>query len=351
MKFLLPAGITCILLIMAAVPVSAETGGAPGIAGTSTGWQPVTVTDDFGTTVTIDTEPRRIVSLAPANTEILFALGLGDRVVGVTDFCNYPAEAAEKPKMGGYATVNIEQVITAQPDLIVAAYGNTEETIGRMRELGLTVVALNPDSVNDTLRDIRLVGTVTGAEKEAASLAGNIEDRIETIREKMTDATERPEVVHVMWYEPVWVSGNNTFQDEMIRLAGGENAFSDVDGWQVVDVERIITTDPDVILVNSGTGMGGEGEDLIYRSFMKEQRFQNLKAVKEGRVHIVDSDIMDRGGPRIADALEDVAADVHPECFPAPGTATTTAPSTPGFGAVAGAAALVGACTLLRRHN
>ena len=350
MKFLLPAGIACILLILAAVPASAETG-APDIAGTSPEWQPVTVTDDFGTTVTINTEPRRIVSLAPANTEILFALGLGDRVVGVTDYCNYPAEATEKPKVGGYATVNIEQVITARPDLVVAAYGNTEETIERMRGLGLTVVALKPDSVDGTLRDIRLVGKATGAEKEAASLAGGIEDRIEAVREKMADATEKPGVVHVMWYEPVWVSGNNTFQDEMIRLAGGENTFSDVEGWQVVDMERIITADPDVILVNSGTGMGGEGEDLIYQSFMKEPRFQNLKAVKEGRVHIVESDTMDRGGPRIADALEDVAATVHPELFPATGTTTTTAPPAPGFSAFTGFAALAAACTLLRRRE
>lgn len=313
-------------------------------------WQPVTVTDDYGEMVRIEAMPMRIVSLAPANTEILFGLGLGDRVVGVTDYCNYPEEATAKPKVGGYSTVNIERVVTAKPDLVVAAFGNTEEVVDHLRSLGLTVIALNPDSAGGTLRDIRLVGTATGTGAEAERLVASMEARIDAVKEKTKIAAEIPTVVHAVWYDPIWVSGNNTFQNEMIALAGGTNAFSDVEGWQIITMERFITTDPEVIIVNSGTGMGEGGTDLIYRYFMDEPRFKNLKAIKNNRVYIVDSDLIDRGGPRLVDALEEVAAAIHPDLFEGGPAPATTAPQSPGFGAFAASIALAAAGLILLRR-
>ncbi|NVO66607.1 ABC transporter substrate-binding protein [Methanofollis tationis] len=313
-------------------------------------WQPVTVTDDYGVKVRIEAMPMRIVSLAPANTEILFGLGLGDRVVGVTDYCNYPAEATAKPKVGGYSTVNIERVVAANPDLVVAAFGNTGEVVDHLRSLGLTVIALNPDSAGGTLRDIRLVGTATGTGAEAERLVTSMEARIDAVKERTEKATDTPTVVHAVWYDPIWISGNNTFQDEMIALAGGTNAFPDMEGWQIITMERFITTDPEVIIVNSGTGMGEGGTDLIYRYFMDEPRFKNLKAIKNNRVYIVDSDLIDRGGPRLVDALEEVAAAIHPDLFeggPAPATA---AQQSPGFGAFAASVALAAAGLILLRR-
>ncbi|QYZ80412.1 ABC transporter substrate-binding protein [Methanofollis formosanus] len=331
----------------ATTPVAAATTDAPAAGGP---WEPVTVTDDFGEQVTITKEPLRIVSLAPANTEILFALGLGDRVVGVTDYCNYPEEATTKPKVGGFSTVNIERVVAAKPDLVFAALGNTEEVVTHLRKLGLTVVTLNPDSVQGTLQDIRLVGDATGTEAEADALVTSMQTRIDAVTGKVKGTSERPTVIHAVWYDPIWVSGNGTFQDELIEIAGGKNAFPDLEGWQIVTLEKFLTTDPDVILVNSGTGMDGAENDLIYRYFSEEPRFQNLKAVKEGRVYVVPSDIIDRGGPRIVDAIEMVAADIHPELFGA--EEETPAPSgaqSPGFGAFATLAGVLGACLLLRR--
>lgn len=318
----------------------------------SSSWQPITITDDFGVRVVIAQEPRRIVSLAPANTEILFALGLGDRVVGVTDYCNYPADAQEKPKVGGFSTVNIERVVAAKPDLVLAAYGNTEEVVNHLRNLGLTVVALNPDSMQGTLRDIALVGEATGRTAEAADLKNSMQTRIDAVTAAAGTASERPTVMHAVWYDPIWVSGNATFQNELITLSGGKNAFSGIEGWQIVTMERFITTNPDIILVNSGTGMGDSGTDMIYRYFMNEPRFAKMKAIQEDRVYIVDSDIIDRGGPRIVDALEEVAAAIHPDLFQAsPAAAPATAAQAPGFGAVAGMTALLGACIILRRQG
>jgi iron complex transport system substrate-binding protein len=314
-------------------------------------WRPVAVTDDYGEEVRIDAMPTRIISLSPSNTEILFALGLGDRVAGVTDYCNYPAEATEKPKVGGYSTVNIERVVAAKPDLVMASFGNTEEVVDHLRSLGLTVISLNPASVKGTLHDIELVGKATGTDDRAAELAASMEARIDAVKEKTDQAAKIPTVVHAVWYDPIWISGNSTFQNEMIELAGGTNAFPDLEGWQIVTMERFITTDPDVIIVNSGTGMGEGGTDLIYRYFMDEPRFKNLKAIKNNRVYIVESDLIDRGGPRLVDALEEVAADIHPDLFEGETAPATTAPRSPGFGGFAASIALVAAGLILSRRT
>jgi iron complex transport system substrate-binding protein len=292
----------------------------------------ITVTDDFGETVTIQEPPERIVSLAPANTEILFALGLGDRVVGVTDYCNYPPAALDKPKVGGYSTVNIEKVIAAEPDLVVASFGNTEDVIDHLRALGLPVIALNPLTIDDVLHDITLVGEATGQEEEAAALVRNLTTRIETVTDKTEGLTERPTVAQVVWYDPIWVSGNNTFQNEVIEMAGGVNAFGSVEGWEIVSFEEFVTTDPDYIIVNSGTGMGESNADVIYEYFMTEPRMQELSAVRENRIYIVDADVISRGGPRIVDALEETAQILHPDLFGATGTTPTPTQQSPGAG-------------------
>jgi iron complex transport system substrate-binding protein len=315
------------------VPVTTATA-APAVSGGGAD-RVVTVTDDFGETVTITGTPQRIVSLAPANTEILFALGLGDRVVGVTDYCNYPAEALAIEKVGGYSTVNVEKVIAARPDLVVAAFGNTEEVVDHLRSLGLTIIALHPESIDDVIDNIRLVGTATGTEPEAEAIATDLDQRIAAVTAQTAGITDRPSVVHVVWYDPLWVSGSGTFQDQMFEMAGGTNAFPDVKGWEIVSLEEFVTTNPDIILVNSGTGMGESGYDLIHSYVVDEPRFQGLAAVKNDRVYVVDSDMIDRGGPRIVDALEQVAADLHPEIFEAPESRPTPAQNTPGFGAIA----------------
>lgn len=311
----------------------------------------VTVTDDMGTVVTIDSPPQRIISLSPSNTEILYALGLGDRIIGVTEYCNYPAEAVEKPKVGGYSTVSIEKVIALKPDLIMASYGNGEELLENLRSLGYPVVALHPGTLADLLEDIRLVGQATGAEANATILAGDLERRIHTVEQQAGTAQVRPTVVHVIWNDPVYVSGNGTFQDELIRIAGGENAFSHIEGWMNIGVEDFIRADPDVLIVNAGSGMGG-GEDAIAQFFMNEPRFSRVSAIRDNRVSIIDSDMVDRAGPRIVDALEIFAKDIHPELF---GNETADIPATPaaegpGFGTLIALVACAGAALFAMRR-
>lgn len=258
--------------------------------------------------------PQRIVSLAPSNTEILFAIGAGDRVVGVTDYCNYPPEVVEKKKsgelvsIGGYTTVNIERVVSLKPDLVVASYGNGIETIETLRRLGVNVIAFDPKTIQDVMRDIVLIGRATGREDEARELVRKMLNRIENVTERVK-GEPRVRVAHILWHDPIWVSGRNTFIDEVITLAGGENVFN-FDGWRVVSLEDLITANPDVIIVSSGSGMGG-GRDVVYEWITHDERLKDLSAVKNGRVYVVDADIISRPSYRLADAVEIIAKLLH----------------------------------------
>ncbi|NMC89056.1 MAG: ABC transporter substrate-binding protein [Methanomicrobiales archaeon] len=307
----------------------------PAPVATGTGERVVTVTDDFGEVVTIHGVPQRIVSLAPSNTEILYALGLENRIVGVTDYCNYPPAASDVPKVGGYSTISIERVLAADPDLVFAAMGNTEDVVNHLRSLGLTIVSLNPETIDDVLYDVELLGRATGQEEQAAACVEELRTRIQAVTEKTEGLPEKPTVAHVIWYDPIWVSGRGTFQDEVIRMAGGLNAFDSVEGWGIVGLEEFITTNPDCIFVSSGTGMDDGGGDIVYDYFMSESRLHHLDAVRDGRIFIIDADTISRGGPRIVDALEEVAGDLHPDLFGSSTSDTIPVAQSPGFGVVA----------------
>ena len=306
----------------------------------------VTITDDLGVTVTIENPPERIVSLSPANSEILFALGLDEKIVGVTEYCTYPEAALSKEKIGGFSTVNIEKVSVLNPDLIVAADGNSEETVAHLRELGFTVITINADTIDTTLDDILLLGKATGADDEAEALVSSMKEDLEEIAEK-TSAEEKPTILHCMWTDPLWVSGSATFQDEMITAAGGVNAAADEGGWVALTMEKFLTMNPDIIVVDSGNGMGVGADDALRDFFLKDPRMQSLSAVQNERVYVVNADIIDRGGPRIVEGVEALAEIAHPDIFGEYGGNTNSAKS-PGF-SVLGVLAGLGAVITLRR--
>ncbi|MEM1957136.1 MAG: ABC transporter substrate-binding protein [Archaeoglobaceae archaeon] len=252
----------------------------------------------------------RIVSLAPSITEILFALGAGDRVVGVTEYCNYPPEVLKLKKegkiqtIGGYSTVNVEKVVSLNPDIVIATYGNGIETIETLRKtFKLYVIAFDPKNVSDVERQILTIGKAIGNYDEAEKLVENMEKRLRKVEEE-AKKIEKKKVVHILWNDPIYVSGKETFIDEAITLAGGENAFN-FSGWKIVSIEDIISANPDVVIVNSGGGMGG-GEDLLYKWFIGEKRFQAINATKNGKVFIIDADLISRPSYRIVDAIEQI---------------------------------------------
>jgi len=146
-------------------------------------------------------------------------------VVGVTDYCNYPPEVEEIERVGGYSTPNVEKILSLNPDLVVAAFGNTEEVHRHLTDLRLTVLAFNPETVEDVFGDIRLVGKATGSEAEAEALTAEMRARIEAVTSKTENAALRPRTVHVVWYDPIWVSGGDTVQAELVEMAGGRTRF------------------------------------------------------------------------------------------------------------------------------
>jgi iron complex transport system substrate-binding protein len=276
---------------------------------------PTTIIDQLGRTITLQTtNPQRIVSLAPANTEILYALGLGDRIVGVTEYSDYPPEAALKPNVGRYDTPNIEQILATNPDLILADSIHKAEIIPQLESHGLTVVTIAPATFEEIFDSIRMVGEITGTEEKADELLSDMQARVKAITDK-TDALPESEIVSVfylVWHDPLMTSGGDTLINEMIEMSGGRNIFEDVSGAAMVELEELIARNPQVII--AGVGMGLDVE-ITMQVFETETRLKELDAIKNGRVYGIHIDISGRTGPRIVEGLEAFARSIHPELF------------------------------------
>lgn len=272
---------------------------------------PMTVTDMAGREVTLAAEPQRIVSLAPSNTEILYALGLGARVVGVTEFCNYPPAAAQKPKIGGFSDVNTEKVVEAQPDLILVASIHIPEVLPALEELGFTVLVLDARDLPGVLEGIRLVGKVAAQEEAAESLTAQMQQRADAVAQAVA-GRERP---RVYWEldSTLWTAGPGSFVQDLIERAGGQNIAADAErAWVQLNAETIIAADPEVIFLASHP-YGESAESVAARA-----GWDKISAVVNGRiVELTEEqvDIVSRPGPRVIDALELIARALHPDAF------------------------------------
>jgi len=276
---------------------------------------PLTVEDDLGRSVTIPGEPRRIVSLAPSNTEILFALDLGDKVVGVTDYCDYPAEAKNKETVGDFYGPSVEKTLALNPDVIFATGGVQAEVVQQLESLGQLVVALDPKDMEDVLAAVELAGKVTNSSEQAAELAGNMKQRMEKVRQKLEYLPdgERVDTFVLIWIEEsrVFSAGPDTFVSSIVSMAGGSNAADDSKvEYPQYSIEKLMEKDPEV-LISTAHGYP-EPEDV-----KKVLGLDDLAAVKNNRVFIIeDSDLLTLPGPRIVDGLELVAHFLHPDLFP-----------------------------------
>jgi len=245
---------------------------------------------------------ERIISTSPSNTEILFALGLEDKVIGVTTYCNYPEEAEEKEKIGGFSTVDIELIINSTPDLVLASSMMKDEDIKKLEGTGIEVVVIDPENIDEILENIELIGNLTGKEKEALNIAENLEKRINKVKENAENLKKKPKVMYVVWHEPLMSAGRKTFANDLIEIAGGENIYSDTEvQYPTISLESVIDRNPDIIITSMGHG---DAKNLTYEYIMNEPRLKNVNAVKNGRVYGIDTDLTGRPGPRIIDGLE-----------------------------------------------
>ncbi|MBI5206968.1 MAG: cobalamin-binding protein [Candidatus Firestonebacteria bacterium] len=252
--------------------------------------------------------PKRIISLAPSITEILFALGLNNSIVGVTDYCNYPPEALNKTKIGGFVNTNIETVVALNPDIVIATKdGNNKMIVEKLKSLNISVEVVNTQSINDIFTSITQIAKHTFCEDKGKALIADLERQIEKIKTKTKNKTH-PKILMVFGHNPLIVAGPNTFANELIELSGGENLAKNAKtSYPAYSLEQIINEDPDFIL--EASMITSENEKVV--TFWHE--WPNLKAVKQNKIYFLDSDIVTRPGPRISIALEKLFEIIHPE--------------------------------------
>lgn len=271
---------------------------------------PLKVRDDAKRTVIIPRLPQRIISTAPANTEILFALGLGDKVVGVTTWCNYPKDATKKEKIGDFQNPNIEKILSLKPDLVVATGGIQIPLVEKLQQLGVTVYVIDPKTIEDVITTIYKIGHITGQDKIAKDLGFSLKLRISTVVSKVQKAQQKPKVFFELWHEPLMSVGPGSFVDDLIRKAGGINIAGNArTPYPIFSLEELIKEDPDII-IGAASSMGTGPSNISTRP-----GWSSLKAIKTGKVFTIDDDIIFRSGPRLVDALEIIAKYLHPEIF------------------------------------
>ncbi len=278
---------------------------------------PTTLTDGSGRTVTLDLPLQRIVSLAPSNTEVLFAIGAGSQVVGRDSYSDYPPEAKNTATDigGGFAALNMELILSKKPDVVLASPLTPPEQIADLDKAGLRVYVLpNPQSFDDLYTNLETAGKLTGHEKEAAALVDSLKARVQAVVTKVAPVSSRP----VVYYEldatdpnAPYTSGPQTFVDLLIRTAGGVNFGGYLKGdWVQISVEQILARQPDMIVLGDNTYGGVTPEQVKARA-----GWDTLNAVKQDKIFIFDDNTVSRPGPRLVDGLEAMAKLLHPELF------------------------------------
>ena len=258
------------------------------------------------TTVTLQSSPQRIISGIPSITETLYALDLGDKIVGVTTNCDYPITAQKKEKVGGFF-LNLEKLVSLKPDLIVMLEDAQKVDIRKLRERGLPVYTINPHTVDEVISSLLELGKVTGKEKEAQKLAGEMRRKIAAVRPKILGiefVLRRPRVLAVIGYNPLIVAGGGTFIDDVVKCAGGRNiAASSAVAYPQYSFEALLNENPDYIII---------ADDILKpKEPGSDRRWQGLEAVRKERVLFIDADILSRPGPRVVLAIEKIAKFIH----------------------------------------
>ena len=282
---------------------------APTVA--AAGSFPRTLVDDDGTEVTVAAPPERIISLSPAITETVFALGAGEHLVGGTDFDDYPAEAAAAlPDVATFTGVLMEQVVALEPDIVLAAGNNftSQEDIDRMRDLGMTVLVTYAESVDEVLADIELIGQAIDATEEATAIVDGMEGRIAEVEAAVADIEDRPRVFYQIGSEPeIYGPAPNSFVADMVALAGGEPITTTDPAVFSISVERLVDLDPEVIV------LGDAQYGVCPADVAARPGWSGMTAVSDGAIRPVEDTIVTRPGPRLAEGLAALALAVHPD--------------------------------------
>ena len=269
------------------------------------------LTDEVGRRVQVPQEADRVVSLAPNLTEIVFALGVGNRLAGDTDYCDYPPEAVQKPHVGGPVNPNLEVVVSLMPDLVLATKSiNRRETVNALDHIGLPVYVTDPHSVEEMIASVEHLGNALGAQKSAATLAEDLRGRLSDLDRRLAGAAQR-RVLFVVWTDPLISVGRDTFIADALRRAGGRSIVETKAEWPHVSLEEIVRLQPEV-LVFASAHAGDTQHDI--EGLRTRQGWKNLEAMQHNNIVVV-SDAINRPAPRMVDAIEYLARALHPEVF------------------------------------
>ena len=300
-----PAALLLAGLLAIGVLAGCTSGTAPETEAPLEGTFPVTVTDDTGRSVTIAARPERIVSLAPGNTEIVAELGALERLVGVTTYCDYPPEVADLPKMGDFVGPNLEAIAAADPDLVLVTTGVQAEVVTQLESLGAAVVAIDPQTLDGLYTAIGTVGAAIGEPQAAADLTESMELQIHDIAEQV-EGGPVPCFLEIA-QDPLFTVGSGTLLNELIEYAGGENVVAE-EGYVAYSVEQLLQADPAVYLATKGSM--SDPSDITGRP-----GYDSITAVAEGRVYLLDDNLVSRPGPRVVEGIRQIAAALHPDVF------------------------------------
>ncbi|KMK97367.1 ABC transporter substrate-binding protein [Rossellomorea marisflavi] len=273
--------------------------------------EPVTVEDALGDDITLEKAPEKIVTLIPSNTEILFELGLGENVVGVTDFDNYPKEAADIEKIGGME-FNVEKIVGMKPDLVLAHEStavSAKAGLDQIRDSGIPVyVVRDASSFDKVYTTIENIGKLVGENEKAEKVVSDMKDGIESIKEKTASVKDKKSVYVEVSGEPeIYSTGKNTFVDEMLATINADNVMGDQEGWINVSEEDVLAKNPDVIITTYG--------EQAVQQVLDRSAWKDVQAIKDEEVHDVNTDLVTRSGPRIVEGVEEIAKAVYPELF------------------------------------
>lgn len=303
MKKLLTFTITVIMILNL---VGCDKPSVPQENGSATSLEPVKesrieVMDFKGRSIVLDEVPQKIVSLSPSNTEILFALGAGERVVGVTNYCDYPKEAKEVQQVGDFEGPNMELIIKAQPDIVLAGYIQ-EELVKKLEDMDIPVIVTEAESFEAIYHSINLIGKITGTDAKAEEITMGMKKKIAEIKAKTADK-KKPTIFYLVWTDPLMTAGSETFINDVIKVAGGINVAEKVDGWAKYSAEQLVEDNPEILIsALHSTDKGMTKEDLS-----KSQIFSKLECVKQGKLYVMsDDNVISRPGPRIVQAIEEL---------------------------------------------
>ena len=267
---------------------------------------PVTITDDASRTVTIDSEPKRIVSLAPANTEIAYSLGIMDRLVGVTTWDDYPAQVKEIAKVGDFTTPNIEAIAGAQPDVILITGGVQADVLSKLEAVGAKVIVIDPQDLEGVYAAIGTVAEATGTKAKGDEVVAGMKQDLADVTAKLAGAAPVPAFIEIGW-GPLFTAGPGTLLDDLLATAGGANVVKEK-GYVGYSVEQLVTDQPDVYL-------GTLSSIVDAKALPKRPGYSAISAVKTGRVFALDDNLVSRPGPRVVEGVREIAAVLHPDLF------------------------------------